>query len=427
MVFRLPAAATARSTPTPPESPDPPSAPGQEAVDLILGLGRVLLALGSPAHRLEASLGLIARRLGLAAELFCTPTALIVALEDDGRRQTHLVRVEPGSPNLGKLSDINEVLLQLEARDISLREACARADAIFHAPVRHGLLLSLLAFTFISTAAAAFLGGGWREVGLAAGLGTVTGIIGLGICRLRPDWTRVYIPLAATLVSLLAALFCAWDGRTNMLLPLIAGLLVLLPGLDFTAATRELATSHWVSGSSRLAGAMVVLTVLAFGMVLGTELGQAIAGPVTMVTPVPVPIWAVMAAYLLAATGFILLFEAYPRDWIWIVLVSLVAVLSLRAGQDLLGPVLGAALGGTLVGITGNLFVRLTRRPASILHTPGLILLVPGALGFRSLAAILSSDVVSGVESFFLALLTAVALATGMIIASVLLPPSREL
>ena len=57
------------------------------------------------------------------------------------------------------------------------------------------------------------------------------------------------------------------------------------------------------------------------------------------------------------------------------------------------------------------------------MHLPGLILLVPGSIGMRSLSALVGQDVISGIETGFLAIMIAVALATGLILASALVPP----
>ncbi|MFU8832596.1 MAG: threonine/serine exporter family protein, partial [Wenzhouxiangella sp.] len=59
---------------------------------LVLNLGRALLHVGSPAHRLEAAMQIMADRLGLRAEFFSTPTALMVSLGDESKQQTFLAR-----------------------------------------------------------------------------------------------------------------------------------------------------------------------------------------------------------------------------------------------------------------------------------------------------------------------------------------------
>ena len=54
---------------------------------------------------------------------------------------------------------------------------------------------------------------------------------------------------------------------------------------------------------------------------------------------------------------------------------------------------------------------------------PGILLLVPGSIGFWSLAALLESDVVSGVETAFRMVLVAVSLVAGLLLADAIVPP----
>ena len=56
---------------------------------------------------------------------------------------------------------------------------------------------------------------------------------------------------------------------------------------------------------------------------------------------------------------------------------------------------------------------------------PGLLILVPGTVGFGSLSKFLESDVVSGVATAFKMALIAVALVTGLLLSNVVFPPRR--
>ena len=79
------------------------------------------------------------------------------------------------------------------------------------------------------------------------------------------------------------------------------------------------------------------------------------------------------------------------------------------------------------LGVVGNSFARLLKRPAAVMLVPGMILLVPGSIGFGSLAKFIEQDIISGVEAAFNVALVAVALVIGLLIANVLLPPKRGL
>lgn len=396
------------------------------AATLITRLGRVLLTMGSPAHRVEAALTLVAKRLGLSSQILSTPTALVVSLGDGLAQQTFMVRANPGPPNLGKLVQTWEVIVQLSDGQISTSQACDQVDRIYRAPARFGPLLSLLAFVLTSTAVVIFLGGGLKEMVLASTLGLITGLISITSVRWE-SLSRLSVPLTATLTSFLATVYCIWQQETMLIIPIIAGLIVLIPGLDITTATRELATGHLLAGSARLGGAIVVLLAMTFGLALGSTLGQTVAGEIPVIEPHALPEWTLFVALPIMTIGLSILFRALLQDWIWILIACTIAMLSIQFAQEHMGPVLGACMAGAIVGLSGNIFVYFTGKPASIINIPGMLLLVPGSIGFRSLATLLQRDVVSGVESFFNTMMIAMALATGMIIASVLLPPKNEL
>lgn len=393
---------------------------------LVLNLGRALLHVGSPAHRLESAMQVMADRLGLKAEFFSTPTALIVSLGDGNRQQTYLARVEPGGSDLGKLSELTEVMEDLASGTLDPIEADRRVREIDQRPAHYRGLRLLIAYMMVSAGACTLIGGGWREMLLAGALGGVTG---LGVVTLvqRLELSRLLTPLTAALVTLLGTLWCGLDPKTALMPSIIAGMIALLPGMDLTISTRELATGHLVSGSSRLASTIMVFALLSFGLALGGAAGQALVGPVALVAPSVLPGWLLAVGFAMAALGFVVLFQAFLRDWVWILIACLVAWAGSSLGGIVGSPVMGAFLGGLFVGLAGNLFVRFTGRPGSVMHLPGLILLVPGSIGMRSLASLLSQDVLSGLETAFLAGMIAVALTAGMILASVLIPPRISL
>jgi uncharacterized membrane protein YjjB (DUF3815 family) len=88
----------------------------------------------------------------------------------------------------------------------------------------------------------------------------------------------------------------------------------------------------------------------------------------------------------------------------------------------MLGPELGAFVGALLVGGASNLYALFRDRPSQIPLAPGILLLVPGSIGFRSLASLLDRQVISGVEAAFTMVLTAIALVSGLLVANVVIP-----
>ncbi|MCG8464924.1 MAG: threonine/serine exporter family protein [Xanthomonadales bacterium] len=397
-----------------------------DSTGLLITLGRALLSLGSPSHRVEAALELMAARLGLSAQFFSSPTALFVAINREHQQQTYLARVSASSPDMGKLSDIAEVINALEQRELGPQQAAAQVQEIFSAPSRYSAWLTFLAFPLVALPATLLLGGGIKELPLAGILSSLVGFLAI-ITGPRHQLGRLLIPLASMLTAFIATLWCGYEGHTAMMPALIAGMIVLLPGLDLTTATRELSTGHLVSGSARLAATALVFATIAFGLALGSAMGQYFVGEVPNVQPQQLPLWLVSVSLVFAAVGLAIILRVRVRQWPWVLLACALAWGSAQFGQMTLGGTLGAFVGGVLVGLYGNAYARLTNLPGSTLQLPGLLLLVPGSVGMRSMTALLGADVLTGIEVAFTAILTAVALATGMITASVILPPRNEL
>jgi uncharacterized membrane protein YjjB (DUF3815 family) len=129
----------------------------------------------------------------------------------------------------------------------------------------------------------------------------------------------------------------------------------------------------------------------------------------------------------LAPAAFAVLFKARRRDLPWVLLAGWIGFGGARLGASLLGPVLGVSVGALVVGLASNLYARTRNQPASILQVPGIMLLVPGSFGFRSVSSFLQRDILSGVQSGFDMAQTAGALVGGLLLANALLPPRRSL
>ena len=59
------------------------------------------------------------------------------------------------------------------------------------------------------------------------------------------------------------------------------------------------------------------------------------------------------------------------------------------------------------------------------MQVPGILLLVPGSVGFRSLTSLLERQAVTGIETAFSMILTAMALVAGLLMAGVIAPETR--
>lgn len=392
----------------------------------LLRVAELLHAYGTPAHRLERVLVNVAATLGVRASFLSTPTSVFASLGEDDDAHIHLMRVEPGEIDLGKLVEFDEVMEDVEDGRAPLTEATARLDAIDRAPSRYGAALRVLAFGLASAGAARFFGGGPAEVVLSLVLGAGIGLFERAVAR-RPLQVGVFEPLAAFLVSFASLSAAAARGPLDHRVATLAALIVLLPGLTLTVAVTELATRHLVSGTARLAGAGVSFLTLLLGVALAWRVGAAAFGDTARAPSGELPAWTLWASVAVTPLAFGVLFEARPREQgvIWLTSVAgfVAATFGVRAFDAQVGPFLGALA----VGVLSNLYARLADRPALVPSTPGILLLVPGSLGYLSLTSFLEQEALAGLEGVFQTGLVAVSLAGGLLAANVVLPPRRVL
>jgi len=395
-----------------------------DAREFILKLGRGLHAYGYPAHRLEDALASVAQRLGIQGHFFSMPTALFASFEDANGQRTYQIRVEPGGVDLEKLARLDETAGEVAAGRLPPGEGAARLDAITAAEPRYGRLATVLAFAVASGAASRFFGAGPNEVTVASAIGLSTGLLAAAAGRV-PGLGRVFEPLAAAVAAFVATAAARHFPPVSFFVATVAGLIVLVPGFPLTVALTELATRNLVSGTARLMGAAGTFLTMGFGVAFGTTLGTRLFGSVASSASPTLPGWTLYAALLVAPLGFAILLKAHPREIPWIAASGALGFFGARFGALPLGPEIGAFLGAVAVSAFGNLYARLLRRPAAVTIVPGLLLLVPGSVGFRSFSLLIEEQTVVGIETAFSMMLVAISLAIGLLFGNVLVPPRR--
>jgi uncharacterized membrane protein YjjP (DUF1212 family) len=407
------------------DAPDVPAGerPQRAAFDFVEKLARALHRYGYAAPNIEDALSMVADRLGIRGEFFATPTAIFATLEAGQTQETFLIRVEPGSVNLDKLSRLDRVAHDVAQGKMSPDEASRLIDEIRVTPPRYRGKTSVVAAVIGSACSARFFGGGWREILACAVIGCVAGLLTL-LAR-RRQRHGVFEPMSALFAGLIACAAAAWFPPLSLFIATCGGLIILLPGLTMTTAINELATQHLASGTARMMAAMILFLTIGFGLAVGIKLGMVFFGPPVQAEAIPLQAWTLVVALLLAPLGFMARFQAHPRNALWIIGICILAFVCSRIGSQMLGIANGAFGGALAVGIASGLHSRWRHTPAVVTGTPALLLLVPGSVGFRSITNILLNDPIAGLQTAFTMILTAVAIVTGLLLARVLVPRRR--
>lgn len=400
--------------------------PDPTAEAFLLRVGRALHRRGIPSHRLEDAMLALCARLGVSATFFATPTALFASFDAGKRPDVFLLRINGATSDLGKLSDIDAVGTAVARGELSTAEGLSRIEHIEAAAARYPRMLVALCYALNSGAASVFFGGGGREVLTSFVIGLVTGVLSWFGPKDGTPW-RAFEPVAAFSASVIATAAAVYFGPVSIHVAVLAGLIALLPGYTLVVAIAELAHGHLASGSSRITAAFLVFLTLGFGVALGTKFTEAVLGTAPVVTPDALPRWAEGVALAIAALTFAVIFRVKSRDLLMVLVVAVLGFSGARVGSHFLGTELGVFVGALVVGISANVYARILDRPAVVPLFPGIMLLVPGSIGFRSLSSLMAHDVVSGVQTAFTMVLVAVALVAGLLFANDIVPARRAL
>ncbi|WP_330925414.1 threonine/serine ThrE exporter family protein [Candidatus Sororendozoicomonas aggregata] len=395
----------------------------------IIKLGTALHAFGIEAYRLEAHLNRISHSQGITGSFLVTPTTLTFVFSslDKQLEHTHVSRVKPGDIDLGKLADVNDVIEQLIAEEITVVQAHIRLNEIEASPPLYSSVLSLGAFGVSSGAFAMLIGTDWLNIVFATGLGIVCYLF-VYCSQFYPRMTLGLEPLVACVNGLIAIGAHAIEPAIHVPLAVLSSIIIFIPGLSITLGLNELAARELISGTARLMDAVMLLFKLYFGAMLGIALGSKLWGEADIPDANVLPGWSAWVAVLILSTSLGAVFNVRYKDVVWGVGSGFLAYATGIAGIMLLGDALGYFIGALAVGLYGNLYAIWKKSPATVVLLQGIVVLVPGSKTYMGLNGLITgysivSDPNLGTNTF----LVFMSLVAGLIFANIMLPTKQEL
>lgn len=391
----------------------------------VTQFGKVMHAVGSPAHTLESTMQEMARLLGIKGNFASLPTSITSSFSYKDEIITKLDRVEPVGVNLGKLSKADLVAQSVLKGETSFEDGIERLEAVMTEENHYGKRIRVICYLFSAAGFMVLFGGSWGDFIASVLIGVLTGLIAL----FRPNIGLVN-QLFETVVAVVAALgtylLAKLVPNLNVGIIILSGLIVFLPGLIVTIAIAEIATQNLASGVARLGGGLMILLQLTYGVFIGQKISSWFHYPRLDLSFGPIPGWVIIITLPVTALMSTVIFKAERKDWKWITLAGIFGYSCSKLGSHFLGPELGLFFGGACVGSGANLFARLMNRPSSIFQFPGIILLVPGSVGYRSLNFLFERNVVGGLDTAFTMITLAMSLVVGVFVGNIFIRPRRS-
>ncbi|HXE67644.1 MAG TPA: threonine/serine exporter family protein [Rhodanobacteraceae bacterium] len=399
-------------------------------IAFVIELARRLHQYGAAAPRLEQAIGNVAQQLGLACDVLSTPTSIVLSFSapgGDGLADiTQVVRIAPGDVNLARLCRADEIADRVADGSLDPRRGMAQLRALGRPLSRAALWATIVSYG-LSAASVAVL---FRTSGPDALVAGVIGVLIGGIVVAgygRPRLSAASDAIAALVATFIATMVSAWLLPLALKLVVLSALIVLVPGMSLTNAVRELTSQHLASGVARFAGAAATILKLTFGTIAAAQICEvAHIVPAAHSLP-PMPLWTQWPALLVAAVAFAMLFQTARRDYPLVLVAVIVGYLVTYWSGNSLGTPFGVFIGGLVLSAGSNLYARIMQRPGALVREPGVLLLVPGSIGFRSVSDLLNNQIASGTHIAVLLVTMLISLVAGLLFGDLLIAPRRSL
>lgn len=238
-----------------------------KVLDVCTGIGRLMLENGAETYRVEDTVYRVAVNYGMqSVSVFSVPSALIITVQDNtGQEYTRLYRVTELKTDLAVVDQANELSRKIAATDITPHDALIEIDHLNRMDPSYSITDKLLAAALICGSFALIFQGNIYDIITAA----ITGCLGYGSFLYIQKVTNIRFfseLLASIIISWAALLLTSLGFDTDIDIIIVASIMTLVPGKAITNGIRDLMASHFVSGVSVLADALLTAAAIALGV-----------------------------------------------------------------------------------------------------------------------------------------------------------------
>jgi uncharacterized membrane protein YjjP (DUF1212 family) len=397
-------------------------------VDVVLELGAIMLGAGSPTDDVERAMRAAAASLGMARTTAAVSFGTISLSYFPGPAAqpiTAMLIAPEQVSDYRRLAAAAALVSELRARRLGLDEAAAEVERIATLETAWPEPFTSLAQAGSAAASTVLFGGSAFDALATLVIGVLVQpiVVRLDGSGLPPFFRSLIGPLVS---SLLVALTLAIGLPINPALVLTGSLLRFLPGAALVAGMRDLIDQSTISGSARLANALLLGAAVAAGTAIGIGVANQFGVPLevgALDSGAREEAIQIAAAAIACGTWAVRLGE--PR--FALLTASALGALGWAVYLFILpfgvGGLFATGLAGLAVGAGGRFLARRRDAPIVLWVVPASLPLLPGLLIVNGM---LSSDAVAGILLLVTAVATALALGASIAFGDIVVQTARQ-
>ena len=349
-------------------------------VDFAADLGYRLAMSGAETFRVEESITYILKTYGIKAEVFAIPNCLTVSIETEtGKPMTRMRRIHDHGNDLDSVERYSNLSRRICAEKPQPEIARQWLKEVDDSRRSYRLPGMLLGHILGSAGFAWFFGANLTDGLLAAACGALVGLVNLKMASLEANqFFRTII--ASYLMAAVAYLLSGFGIAQNADTVIIGTLMLLVPGLLFTNAMRDIIYGDVNSGTNRIVQVILIAAAIALGTGAAWASADAVlALPLRPDAPAP-GFWVQEFGCLVGCVGFSIVFNIHGPGIMLCALGGMVSWAGYSAAMALgSGDLVAYFVAAVISGVYAEIMARVRKYPAISYLVVAIFPLIPGA------------------------------------------------
>ena len=382
-------------------------------LDFTVDFGYELSMSGAEVFRVEESITRIFAAYGIEAEVFAIPNNLIVSIiRPDGKPTTRMRRIGAHGNDLDSVTQYANLSRRICSEKPDADTAMLWLEETRRSCKKYSFPMDMLGYCITAASYTLFFGGGLRDSIVSGISAVVVGLVVHILSKLKanPFFSTILaaIPLALFPYGLNALHICP-----NPDTAVIGAVMVLIPGLLFTTALRDIIYGDTNSGINRIFQVLLIAVAIAGGTAVAWYIASGLWGPPQSALDIDYNYFIRGIACFFGSVGFSIMFNVHGKG---LLLCSLGGVitwgihcLSVYLGVNPLVAYMVAAMGASAYA---EIMARVRKCPAIGYLVISLLILIPGSSLYYTIYKMVLGDmegsITKGVETVSIAGLMAV-------------------
>ena len=280
-------------------------------LDMVTELGYRLAMSGAETYRVEESINRIMQAYGIKAEAFAIPNCLHVSIETDkGKPMTRMRRIGHHGNDLDAVEKYSNLSRKICAETPQPDIAVTWLEATEQSRRQYPLILNFLGHTLGAAGFAIMFGGSLIDCLCAGICGLSVGLVNNLMEKFKAN--HFFRIITASFVSAFLAYLAG--GLWTCVNPdtvIIGALMILVPGLLFTNALRDIIYGDTNSGINRIVQVLLIAAAIALGTGAAWNLTSRFYPSGYVATPIDHALYSQAIASFVACAGFFFLFNIH--------------------------------------------------------------------------------------------------------------------